>query len=355
MNTPACTAALSILLGTLLNCAVANDKIGDPGPRKIIVGTLMFNMFHTYPGTEKRLAELGDFIDEMAAQARKQYGRRLDIVALPECAVNGNAKGPAAEISLPLEGVVLDTMAAKAREHQCYIVVPLYMIDDANKELYSNAAVLLNREGNVVGTYRKVFPVSGKSDTVLEGGVTPGTETPVFQCDFGRVGLQICFDMEFDEGWESLGEQDADLVIWPTQSPGQIRPAIRARQNNYFVLTSTWRNNASLLDPTGHTIREIRGPDGVFVQEIDLDYAIIGWQPPLRNGQAFRDKYGPRAGYRYSEAEDCGIFWSNDPNKPVMEMVRELGLELWSENLARNRQLQDQLRGSAADLSGARP
>jgi predicted amidohydrolase len=315
------------------------------GPRKVVVGTSMYNMFHAYPGVEKRLEELCGIVDQMAAQAARAYpGARLDIAALPEMAVNGNAKGTAADVSLPLEGIVLETMAAKARAHACYLVVPLYLVDDAQAGLYSNAAVLLDRQGDVVGIYRKVFPVADR-DNVLEGGVTPGDAFPVFDCDFGRVGIQICFDMEYDEGWEELGRQGAELVIWPTQSPGQIRPAMRARENEYFVLSSTWRNNASLLDPTGHVVREIRGADGVFVEQIDLDYVHIGWQPRLKNGQAFDEKYGQRAGYRYSEAEDGGIFWSNDPAMPIAEMVRELGLELRADCLKRNRVIQDKHRG----------
>jgi hypothetical protein len=44
-------------------------------------------------------------------------------------------------------------------------------------------------------------------------------------------------------------------------------------------------------------------------------------------------------------AEDGGIFWSNDPQIPVMEMIRGLGLELPADSLDRNRRLQDRLRG----------
>ena len=55
-------------------------------------------------------------------------------------------------------------------------------------------------------------------------------------------------------------------------------------------------------------------------------------------------------GYRYSEAEDGGIFWSNDPAKPVMEMVRELKLELPADNIERNRELQEKLRGGPPSL-----
>ena len=207
----------------------AGGKTGaswEPGPRKVIVGTSMYNMFHAYPGLDERLEELGELIDQMAERAAKKYpGAGLDIAALPEVAVNGNAKGPASEVSVPLEGAVLDRMGAKARQHRCYVVVPLYLVDDREKDLFSNAAVLLDRQGKVTGVYRKVFPVASRGEEVLEGGVTPGRDFPVFDCDFGRVAIQICFDFAFDEGWEVLQRRGAELVIWSTQSPGQIRPA----------------------------------------------------------------------------------------------------------------------------------
>lgn len=326
-----------------------------PGSRKVIVGTLMFNMFHKYPGLDQRLEELSRWIDRMAAETEAKYpGQRLDIAVLPEFAVNGNAQGTAAEVSVPLQGKVLDVMGAKAREHRCYVAVPLYLADDREQGAYSNAVVLLDRKGKVVGTYRKVFPVAGRYQNELEGGVTPGSEFPVFECDFGRVGIQICFDILFDEGWEALGRKGAELVIWPTQSPGQIKPAFRAMTHRYFVLSSTWRNNASLVDPTGQRIREITGADGVFIEQIDLDYVLLTWQPELRDGKAFTDKYGDRAGYRYSTAEDSGIFWSNDPAKPILEMVRELNLELPGDLLQRNRHLYEKYRTAPLESSDHR-
>lgn len=315
-------------------------SIEHSGGRKVVVGTLMYNMFHEYPGLEKRLEELAGYVDTMAARAEKEYpGCGLDIVALPENAVNGNARGLAAEISLPIEGRVLEVMGAKAREHNCYIAVPLYLVDSRENDRYSNAVVLLNRKGSVVGTYRKYFPVAALDQNVLEGGVTPGNEFPVFDCDFGRVGIQICFDISFDDGWKELGKKGAELVLWPTQSPGQIKPAFRAMQNNYYILSSTWRNNASLLDPTGHNIRQITGKDDVFVHQIDLDYVQLMWQPKLQDGRIFTEKYGKRVGMRYSRAEDSGIFWSNDPQKSIFEMVQELDLELPEQMLQRNQKL----------------
>jgi predicted amidohydrolase len=239
---------------------------------------------------------------------------------------------------------VLDVMGAAARRAGCYVVVPMYLVDDARAGSYSNAAVLLDREGRHAKVYRKVFAVVNRGSAQAEGGVMPGREFPVFACDFGAVGMQICWDMAFDEGWEALARKGAEIVVWPSQWPGQIHPSARALRYGYHVLSSTWRDNASLTDPTGHVIREIRGRDGVFVERIDLDYAILTWQRTLRCGKAFDEQYGPRAGYRYSESEDCGIFWSNDPAKPIGEMLRELDLETKAEEVARCRHVLESLR-----------
>jgi predicted amidohydrolase len=303
----------------------------------------MHNMFRPYPGLEARLAELAALVDRMAAEARERYGARLDIAALPEMAVTGGREGSAADVSVPLEGPVLEVLGGRAREHGCHVAVPLHLAEGPSGP-YSNAAVLLDRSGSAIGTYRKVFVVVERGQTVAEAGLTPGREFPVFECDFGRVGMQICYDMAFDQGWEELGRKRAELVIWPSQWPGQIHPSARALRHRYHVLSSTWRNNASLTDPTGHTIREIR-EDGVFVERLDLSYEILTWQATLRNGKAFDDRYGARAGYRYSEMEDCGIFWSNDPAVPIAEMVRELDLETREEELERVRPVLDRLRG----------
>jgi predicted amidohydrolase len=320
------------------------------GPRKVVVGTAMYAMWHPYPGLETRLRELAGFVDRMADDAAERYGGAgLDIAALPEMAVSGGLEGTGPQVAFPLEGPVLDTMGAAARRNQCYVVVPLYLEEDRPGGRFSNAAALIDRRGEVVGVYRKVFAVVDRGAPAAEAGVTPGSYFPVFHADFGTVGIQICYDMAFDEGWEALGRKGAELVIWPTQWPGKIHPSRRALTNRYYVLSSTWRNNASLTDPTGHTIREMRS-EGVFVEMIDLEYEILTWQAALKNGKAFDECFGARAGYRYSEEEDCGIFWSNDPSLPIAEMVKSLHLETREEELSRARQALIGLRGGLPRL-----
>lgn len=153
---------------------------------------------------------------------------------------------------------------------------------------FSNACVLVGRDGEPAVTYRKVFPVSAYDHPLLEGSVTPGTEFPVFDCDFGRLGMQICFDGCYPEGWAALGATGAEVVVWPTMSPQTVRPAAYAHEHGYHVVTSTWRNNATIFRPNGMVAAQIRDPDRLLVHRIDLSYAVVTWQPALQRPRADR-------------------------------------------------------------------
>ena len=310
-------------------------------PRKVIVGTAMQAFWGQYPGLQKRLEQLAGIVDRMAEESQKRYGRGLDVAVLPEVAVTGEISGDIVARSVPFEGPVRDVFSRKAREHRCYIVAPMYLLEDKAKRICSNAAVLVGRTGEMLGVYRKLHLAVHTGSDSMESGMTPGKEAPVFSCDFGKLGIQICFDMEFDYGWKELARQGAELVVWPTQSPQTAHPASRALQHRCYIVSSTWRDNASLFEPTGKITAQIKPPGQVLVQEIDLSYAILPWSSKLQNGKALRKMYGERVGFRYYEDEDCGIFWSNDPQVTIRQMVRSLGVAEAEEELQRIRKLFD--------------
>lgn len=307
----------------LLSASLCFAQRADLPPRKVIVGTVMQPFWVAYPGLDQRIQQLNHLIDEMNGEARSKYGRGLDIAVLPEVAVTGENGGEPAAHTFPLEGTLKNAFSAKARALNTYLVVPTYLTENGG---YTNAAILFDRKGDVTGIYRKLHPAVSTGSDSMEGGITPGKDAPVFACDFGKLGIQICFDIEFDYGWDQLAKKGADLVVWPTQSPQTVRPAIRARQGGYYVVSSTWRNNASIFEPTGKIIAQIKPPARVLVQEIDLSYAILPWSPRLQNGKALSGRYGQRVGYRYYEDEDRGMFWSNDPHTTIGQMVRASGL-----------------------------
>jgi predicted amidohydrolase len=324
-------------------------SIVDAPPRKVIVGTMIYAMWGSYPGLESRLNALVGFIDRMVTKAKMKYDAGLDLAILPECAVTGEPGQPGL-VSFPLEGKVLEIMGAAARRNNTYVVVPMTLEEDRKRGIYTNSNVLLDRDGKEVGNYRKVHLAGHMGDEKLEGGLMPGKGFPVFYCDFGKLGIQVCFDMAYDDGWEALARKGAEIVAWPSQWPATVVPRCRAHKYHYYIISSTWRNNASIFDPLGNIIAQTTEPSSVLVEQFDLTYALIDWQPKLQNGRAFDEKYGKSVGYRYSESEDGGIFWSNDPKVPIMRMVRELELELHADSLERARKLQDRIRGGPPSL-----
>jgi predicted amidohydrolase len=211
--------------------------------------------------------------------------------------------------------------------------------------VYSNAAVLFDRGGRIAGIYRKVHPVAFLGSSDLEGGLTPGKAFPVFACDFGRLGIQICFDMLYEDGWKALGEQGADIVALPSASAETIRPMTYAREYRYYVLSSSPQVHACCISPLGLVEYEATREGDVLVQEIDLSYEILHWEAQLENGEALRRKFGSRVGFHYYPSQDKGIFWSNDPAMPIGAMVRSLGLFDESDTIERVRRIQDAARG----------
>jgi predicted amidohydrolase len=274
----------------------------------------------------------------MAAQAKQPYGRGLDLAILPEVAITGEAGDDVLAQSVSFEGETKDAFTRKAREHSCYIVVPNYLLDSKKKKLCSNAAILVGRKGEVLGTYRKIHLVVSLERGTMESGSTAGNALPVFDCDFGKLGIQICYDMDFGEGWAELARRGAELIAWPTQSPQTSQPAFRARDHRCYIVSSTWRHNASIFEPTGKIPAQIKPPQSILVYELDLSYALLPWSSKLRNGEALRKAYGDKVGFRYYEDEDCGIFWSNDAKITIGQMVRSIGVLELEEEMARVRQ-----------------
>jgi len=289
-------------------------------PRKVVIGTALVEL--SCPLAE-RLQFAGQLVDDGARAATVKYpGVGLDLMIFPEFALATGTGTTAADQAVDLEGPVLDALGAKAREHKTWIIMPMTLRE---ADRISNAAVLIDRAGNVAGIYRKTHPIADEHG-VFEGGVTPGTSHPVFDCDFGRLGILICWDMSYDESWRSLADAGAEIIAVPSASPQTLRPMSEALRHNVYVVTSTLKDNASVFDPIGRVVAQVTNKPGVLVHQIDLSYAILHWSETLQEGRVLTERFGDKVGYLYSSREDTGVFWSNDPEMNIGSMIRELGL-----------------------------
>ena len=137
-----------------------------------------------------------------------------DLVVLPELFSTGyelNIVGPhVPELAEPVDGPTVRALQDAARTGNCYVVAGLALTYDMAGVPF-NSSVVIDRQGELLGTYDK------QHLWALERFYfRSGCDCPVFDTDFGRIGVMICYDMGFPEVARMLALQGADLILCPS-------------------------------------------------------------------------------------------------------------------------------------------
>jgi N-carbamoylputrescine amidase len=111
------------------------------------------------------------------------------------------------------------TIAKIAKGLGLHIVIPFFEKKDYG--VYYNSAALVGPDGQTIGCYRKVHiphSFSGSEKFYFRAGY----DFPVFHTALGRIGIQICFDRDFPEGYRTLALKGADIVVHPNGAPRRL-------------------------------------------------------------------------------------------------------------------------------------
>jgi predicted amidohydrolase len=290
--------------------------------------------------------------------------QRPDLVCLPEAFLDVGVGGAPGETAEPLDGPTIQAFARKARQAGCYVVCPLHTRDQNHGSVH-NSAVLLDRRGQVAGLYHKRCPVTSAADyTRFEGGVTPGgAETaappPVFDLDFGRVGIQICFDIGFPENWRALAERGTRLVLWPSAYEGGFPLRVYAYQHHYWVVSSTRTGRSRVVDPCGQILGETgdaAAAPPVLVRDINLDYVVAHLDWNMAIPDRIRARYGERVEVRQWDPGSAHfVVEPRDPSLTCARLQEEFGFESTAQYHERHRRAYQQIgRGEPAPPQEAR-
>jgi predicted amidohydrolase len=277
LDAPAPPAATGVKLQFYLaNCPqgtvywddIAFDEIPDPGSRQVTIATI-----NLYPrGTASPEKSVKLFIENIE-QSIKQ---RTDLIVLPE-AINvvGTGKGDA-DVAEPIPGPTTAQLGEVAKRRKTYIVAGVY---EREGHTVYNAAVLLDREGTLIGKYRKVYLPREE----IEAGMTPGNDYPVFQTDFGRVGMMICWDVQYADPARALAMRGAEIILLPIWGGSVLIEKARAYENHVFLVTSAYDTHTQIIDPNGEVVVESPKLGTPAIATIDLNRRYVDeWLGDMR-------------------------------------------------------------------------
>ncbi|WP_308639661.1 carbon-nitrogen hydrolase family protein [Paenibacillus silvisoli] len=207
-------------------------------------------------------ANLNAMLDVIDRAGKQQ----ADIICLSEVYYDRGVSLPFDQIET-VPGTLTDLIADKARANEAYVIL---CMKERERELLYVTAVLFDRQGNIAGKYRKVhIPLCE-----AEEGFSAGTEYPVFETDFGKIGILICFDLMFPEATRILVKAGAEMIFSPTLGDAQIRARARAADHGVHVIISGANEPQSslIIDPLGEIIAEASdSSEGLCLADIDLD------------------------------------------------------------------------------------
>lgn len=204
------------------------------------------------------------------------------------------------------EGPTVERFRALAAELGVVLVLPIFERTDVEGMFYNTAAVV-DADGTFLGTYRK-HHIPNLQGFWEKFYFRPGdTGFPVFDTAVGRVGVYICYDRHFPEGWRALGLGGAEIVFNPSATSKtlsahlwQLEQAAAAAANGYFVAAinrvgsepeygeNEYYGTSYIADPRGQLVGAAASTDSdeVLVREIDLDMI----RDVRRTWQWYRDR-----------------------------------------------------------------
>ncbi len=183
------------------------------------------------------------------------------------------------------DGETISKMKELAQESGAVFVCPVFEKSSGGK--YYNTAFIIDADGSVAGKYRKAhvpdIPLWREKFYFQPGD----TGFPVFDTSCGKIGVQLCWDVFFPEGFRALALKGADVVLAPTAaafasaSKWERMVTSAAIANGIYVFRvnrvgglerQRFYGKSFLANPFGEIVIEPTGKsDAVVMAEIDTD------------------------------------------------------------------------------------
>ena len=219
-------------------------------------------------------------LETARAKIAEAKTRGAQVVVLPELWSTAYDLERATAHASALDTGMFAAVADAARENQIAVVGSLMEMLDG--KVY-NTATFIDARGNRVGMYRKLHLVPMLDEDKFLAG---GDDAPVFDAEFGKFALAVCYDLRFPELWRHYALGGARVAFlpaeWPIQRIAHWRALLPARaiENQIFMVgcnrvgtskDQTFGGHSMIVNPWGEILVEGDDRAALLVAQIDLD------------------------------------------------------------------------------------
>jgi predicted amidohydrolase len=208
-------------------------------------------------------------IQQLSERASEAADKGAQLLIVPEASMTGYniSLADMKTVAQTEDGELSDRVAEICGKFNIAIA---YAFAEQYGSAYFNCVQVMDAAGHLCGKYRKTH-LWGDLDRTL---FSAGTDlTPTFTLDGWRLGLLICYDIEFPECARRLTLEGAELLVVPT---GLMKPwrevaemvvPVRAYENQIYVAYTNYCGNEGDLTYEGRSC--IVGPDGKDIARAD--------------------------------------------------------------------------------------
>ena len=241
--------------------------------RKITMAMVQFN---------SSLQQVPSNIERAISFVEQAASKGADLIVFPELFTTGYDMEVIGDdydmLGESIDGKTTALFSAAAKKNSINLVIPLPLKKE--NTLY-NSAVIIDRQGNVVGNYDKTHLWQDEKSFFVCGDLYP-----VFEMDFGKLGVMICYDAGFPEVARMLALRGAELIVVPGAFAAMhkyrwdIYFQARALENSCFVAgingvggeTDILFGNDKIFGPEGNLLTEgVLNEEEMQIVELDLD------------------------------------------------------------------------------------
>ena len=203
----------------------------------------------------------------------------------------------------------------------------------------------MDRNGKVVCIYDKVYPYHEEFN--IDPPVEVGTEVPVVDTDFGRIGMAICFDANFPEVWKRLSDQGAELVIWVSAYSAGTSLLAHALNHNYYIVSSTLVGDCIVYDISGKELLYEKSPEiNISRVTLDLDRGIYHENYNLeKRDKLIEDYEGAIEQDFHMEREEWFVLRAIKPGISARDTAKKYGMTELRDYRNLSRKRIDEMRG----------